>query len=274
VLALKPDSPEKFNEFLARSDSQVDVDVRFAAVSPEQGEWAIVPHADPGMVVKFGIPQLLESWLLTERGLDRERVEQMKTVLLPYITVFHHGNRITQLRYRKVPAPPGDLDLYRAGSLDLRHRLMDPDFAFRPEGRSSWDYTRSEPTSQRPLIAELAISDRIHKWTREGAAELLRLLSEKGLVWQVDVILAAASETDGKISRERVLQLGRRRGWQAGLDHLVRPIGAVLRELKSEGVVASHAIPPLRSVRKNGQISSYEVPKEFIEFLNQAAIGQ
>jgi hypothetical protein len=224
------------------------------------------------MVVRFGVPQLLESWLLTEHGIDNERVEQVKTVMLPYIAVFHHDNRLTQFRYRKVPAPGAEVDLFGAGSLDLRLRLMDPDLEFGYEKWHSPDFIYSEPELRvMPAKAKLEISAEINEWTRHGIRELLRRLTQRNLLWQADVIRTAASGSDGRVPREQVLQLGRRHG-RANLNRLIRPIGAVLEELESEGVVASHVMAPLRSVKKGGKVSLYEVPKEFIELMRHTLL--
>src|SRR5690348_16265619 len=125
VLILQPDDSEAFDKFLAASPSQISVDIRFASNdSGETGEWALIPEGGNDTVVRFGIPPLLETWLLTEHGIDLDRVEEVKNRILPHITVFHHGNELTQFTYRKVQgAKPADIVLHDNSS-DLREDRM------------------------------------------------------------------------------------------------------------------------------------------------------
>ena len=103
ILVLQPDDPKAFDVFLNESNGDINVEIRYASGTGTGGEWAIVPQPRrEELTVRFGIPPLLESWLLTEDDVDRERVRLAKKMLFSSIAVFHHDNRLTQLRYRKV----------------------------------------------------------------------------------------------------------------------------------------------------------------------------
>src|SRR5262249_7258604 len=136
-LVLQPDNPDKFDAFLYDSPAEINVDIRYASGTGTAGEWVIVPQSRrEELAVRFGIPPLLESWLLTEDDVDRERVRLAKRILFSSIAVFHHDNRLTQLRYRRLSRRPRTADEVFAEPVpELRRELAEPDLAFkgRPE---------------------------------------------------------------------------------------------------------------------------------------------
>ena len=81
ILVLQPDDPESFDDFLKESAAEVDVNIRYGGSTGGGGEWVIVPDRQrerEELVVRFGIPPLLEAWLLAEDDVDRERMRLTK----------------------------------------------------------------------------------------------------------------------------------------------------------------------------------------------------
>ena len=119
ILVLQPDNPDTFDAFLNESAAEINVNIRYSSGTGVGGEWVIVPQPKrEDLGVRFGVPPLLESWLLAEDDVDRERVRLAKKMFFSSIAVFHHGNRLTQLRYRKVSLATanGRRGIRRAGS--------------------------------------------------------------------------------------------------------------------------------------------------------------
>ena len=141
ILVLQADDPAAFTQFLRDwPSSEIDVDIRYApAAADKPGEWAIalIPERDD-LVVRFGIPPLLESWLLAEDAAELERAAQAKQVLFSTITIFRDGNRALQLRYRKVPRYESRADEVLSDPVPvLRRELASPRLSFR--GRQERD---------------------------------------------------------------------------------------------------------------------------------------
>lgn len=133
VLVLQPDDPDAFSSFLRNSGSDVPVRIRYASSGDgTSGEWAIVPvHGHDDLIVRFGIPPLLDSWLLAAGEAELERARLAKKTLFSTIAVFHHGNRMTRLRYEKAERrEPADQVLSDAVPA-LRRELAAPELAFR-----------------------------------------------------------------------------------------------------------------------------------------------
>ena len=290
VLVLQPDNPEKFEEFLANSQAQVDVDIKFASGDfGKTGEWAIVPDGQRDLILRFGLPPLLEEWLLTGPGTDLDRVEQVKNYLLPHITVFHHHNRILQLRYHKVP-PPSSADVeLRDDSSELRNFLADPDLAYgvhRQYAQKSHTqdsgYRRIKRVAMdrpmaalgRPLTAVIPeqMAQKIDiiyaEWSIEGIMELLRRLGAAGSSWQGDV-LREASNGEGEISAERIYATAGKAG-PGVLSGLNRRVNNIWRRMQAEEGVQLGLQPPLTPLYRGQHLESvthYAVPKEFVRLL-------
>ena len=275
VLILQPDDSEAFDKFLAASPSQISVDIRFASNdSGETGEWALIPEGGNDTVVRFGIPPLLETWLLMEHGIDLDRVEEVKNRILPHITVFHHGNQLTQFTYRKVQgAKPADIVLHDNSS-DLRDLLADPFLAYHASNSIKRDTEAIGMMVAAPSFENY--SDQIslyrEEWVVEEVAELFKRLTAAKASLQLDVIREAAAG-EGVIPVGRVYELAGKAG-PGVLRSLMRRVNSVMGRMIVEGVVRPGVTPPLSSLYLAGsqRASHYSVPKEFTKILSSIAI--
>ncbi len=199
VLVLQPDEPEAFDEFLRKRHGDVQVHIRYASSEGgASGEWAITPLPErQELVVRFGIPPLLDSWLLAAGPAEVQRARMAKRTLLSTIGIFR-GNRLIRLRYAKLPRtePVTDAAL-REEVPHLRLELADPRLAFTPdrrERRFAFDQDSAVPPVYLP------------SWTVQGIKALLDRL-EADEYFQAKVIRAAAHQ-GGSITREQVYALG------------------------------------------------------------------
>ena len=285
ILVLQPDDPDAFDAFLNESAAEINVDIRYASDTGAGGEWVIVPQPRrEELAVRFGVPPLLESWLLAEDDVDRERVRLAKKTLFSSIAVFHHDNRLTQLRYRKVSRRPRTADEVFADPVPaLRRELAEPNLAFkgRPErddkeSHDDRDMTRAgaerdampeliDPTSSLDPAHGTATSARREEWTIEGLTELLhRLEPERPL--QAEVIRAAARKR-GRITRRQVYRLG---GYDPSrsLRGFTRPSNRITLQLQREGIVGHGVDQPLRPVFGQGGLAThFVVPPELVRLL-------
>jgi hypothetical protein len=260
ILALRPDNPDEFDAFLDQSASQISVDIRFASSDGGRtGEWAVILQGEDweyGPIVRFGCPPLLESWLLTDGAIDPERAEQAKADFLADITVFHHGNRMTRLQYRKLPRKQSTGEIFESAVPDLRKSLADPGLDF-----SADDWTMEEYV----IPATLEEGGR---WTEAGMRKLLSLLVHDGLLWEVDFILFAMTEDGGRIGRFEADELAQ--VWGGGdTAKLVQRVNEIAEELRSEGIIGEYVRDPIRPMRDrtDDRISYYQVPPEFSDFV-------
>jgi hypothetical protein len=252
---LQPDNPDTFDAFLKKSAAEINVNIRYSSGTGVGGEWVIVPQSRrEDLAVRFGVPPLLESWLLAEDDVDRERVRLAKKMFFSSIAVFHHGNRLTQLRYRKVSRRPRTADEVFAEPVPaLRRELAEPSLAFkgRPERVDA--------------VGDAAAAPRREEWTIEGLTELLRRLEQERPL-QADVIRTAAQKR-GRITRRQVYRLG---GYDSNrsLRGFTRPSNRITRQLQQEGIVARGVDFPLRPVfDQSGQATHFVVPPELVRLL-------
>jgi hypothetical protein len=256
VLVLQPDDPDAFSSFLRNSGSDVPVRIRYASSGDgTSGEWAIVPvHGHDDLIVRFGIPPLLDSWLLAAGEAELERARLAKKTLFSTIAVFHHGNRMTRLRYEKAERrEPADQVLSDAVPA-LRRELAAPELAFR--GRKE----RFRGDDHDPWPSHLP------GWTRAGLTELLNRLDQEGY-FQADVIRTAVMQ-EGQVSRQQVYEIGNLdpdrtlRGFQ-------QPINRITRQLRQEGIIAEGAGPVLRTFHgHDGRATHFEIPADVRQLLD------
>ena len=157
VLVLQADDTDAFKRFLRDwPSSEVDVDIRYAPAGEKAGEWAIVPLEDHhDLVIRFGIPPLLDSWLLAADAVELERAALAKQALFSTIVVFRDGNRVLQLRYRKVRRPESTADEVLSAPVPfLRRELASPELSFRDGGNETTQI------ACRPMLAEVPPSTR------------------------------------------------------------------------------------------------------------------
>jgi hypothetical protein len=285
ILVLQADDPVAFTQFLRDwRSSEIDVDIGYApATADKQGEWAIVlfPERDD-LVVRFGIPPLLESWLLAEDAAELERAAQAKRVLFSTITIFREGNRALQLRYRKVPRYESSTDEVLSDPMPaLRRQLASPRLSFR--GRQERDDSdvlapvnewHADPANTADEDIAVAVLGNLSEplalgeaqWTHSGLRELLDRLDDEHRV-QADVIRAAAQQPNGRLPRALVYELGEYEDGRT-LRGFTRPVNRITRQLQREGLVASDVAPALEPVYEQGVHAAYlAVPPDVRELL-------
>jgi hypothetical protein len=287
ILVLLPDDPEAFEDFLTESTSEIDVDIRYGGSAGGSGEWVILPYPRrEELVVRFGIPPLLEAWLLAEDDIDRERVRLAKETFFSSITLFHNNNRLTQLRYRKVVRRKLTADEVLAERVPtLRRELAEPNLAFKgrrerigDEQYEDGDFGRThygrqgerflvDPAPELDTLGEgVVASSSRDEWTNEGVAELLRRLDQERPL-QATVIRAAAEKRNGRITRRQVYRLG---GFNPNrsLRGFTRPSNRITRQLQHEGIISPRVDFPLKAVFDNGgQATHFVVPPELIRLV-------
>jgi len=278
ILVLQPDDPEAFDDFLNESTAEIDVDIRYASSAGAGGEWVIMPQPRrEELAVRFGIPPLLEAWLLAEDDVDRERVRLARRTLFSSIALFHHDNRLTQLRYRKVSRGRLMTDEVLTEAVPaLRRELAEPNLAFkgrRERVPDEW-HKDSEPllfdtdpaSDFEGLSRDGAAPSSREEWTLEGITELLRRLDQERPL-QAAVIRTAAAKRTGRLTRRQVYRLG---GFDPNrsLRGFTRPSNRITSQLQREGIVSPRADFPLRAVfGKGGQATHFIVPSEFVRLL-------
>lgn len=293
ILVLQPDDPEAFDEFLKESTAEINVDIRYGGSAGTGGEWVIVPHPRrEELAVRFGIPPLLEAWLLAEDDVDRERVRLAKETFFPSVALFHHNNRLTQLRYRKIARRKLTVDEVLAEPVpSLRRELAEPSLAFKGRRERISDeryedddikeaayahqdqrlFVDSVPEIDRPSEGAAASSPR-DEWTLEGIIELLRRLDQERPL-QATVIRAAAAKKSGRITRRQVYRLG---GFDPNrsLRGFTRPSNRIAHQLQREGIVSPRVDVPLLAVfGSGGQATHFIVPPELVRLLGTIGLS-
>lgn len=199
--------------------------------------------------MRFGIPPLLESWLLAEDAAELERAAQAKRVLFSTITIFRDGNRALQLRYRKVPRYESSVDEVLSDPVPvLRRQLASPRLSFR--GRQERD-----DADLLSRADESHADARKTEWTRFGLNELLDRLDKEQRI-QADVIRTAAQQPNGRLPRALVYELGEYEDGRT-LRGFTRPVNRITRQLQREGVVAADVAPALEPVYERGVQAAY-----------------
>lgn len=257
-----------FDAFLAMAPSLVDVDIEFESAGGQWGEWVIVPQAAEfsHIVARFGIPPLLESWLLTDSGIDQDRVGLVEQQLLSSISVFHHDNRLTRLRYEKVQPLQPVQELLGDGISALRQDRIREDLAY--DAQSSEE---QEAVDLPGLVYAEPSMLEVQGWTLEALQELLRRLGIRGQLWQREVIVMAALASEGLISRKRIFEIARDRG-EAVLKRLGQKLNSITRELQKEEILGHRVQPALTHLDADGmqgRMVYYAVPPEFRDLIAQ-----
>lgn len=285
ILVLQADDPAAFTQFLRDyPSSEIDVDIGYApATADKPGEWAIeLIRGREDLVVRFGIPPLLESWLLAEDAAELERAAQAKRVLFPTITIFRDGNRALQLRYRKVRRSESSADEVLSDPVPvLRRQLASPRLTFR--GRQErddsdllsrvdeWPVSSTETIYEEVLVADLdQLAEPLElgeaQWTRVGLSELLDRLDAEQRV-QADVIRAAAQQPTGRLPRALVFELGEYEDGRT-LRGFIRPVNRITRQLQQERLVAADVAPALLPGYEQGvQAAYFAVPPDVRKLL-------
>ncbi len=245
VLALQPDDPFAFRELIAAARGPVECQLGFTSDNPDKGSWALTVPNDRGtesgyrrLIVRFGLPAVLDSWILADGEVDRERARDVKRTFLRSLVVYDVG-RPVELRFtpRQRRSSEGLVDL------NLRREAFDPELTYRP----------------------VEDARREGRWTSEALGRLLQLLRDEGWA-QADMIEQAIAH-GGRISREQVMDLG---GYDEArtLRGITRPVSRLVRQLEDEGLLPHDALPAFVPDYERGVVAqSFTVPDEFRRLL-------
>ncbi|WP_394613618.1 restriction endonuclease [Lentzea sp. JNUCC 0626] len=98
VLALRPDDPAAFSDYVREHGPDVPVHIEFARRREVTGDWVIVPAREPSaFTLRFALPELLEDWLLGDERAAALRARDVKSGLFSSIAVFQDGRVIRLL---------------------------------------------------------------------------------------------------------------------------------------------------------------------------------
>ena len=96
VLALRPDNAADFYAWLRAAPPTISCDILFAERGNVAGDWVVVPADAPaGMLLRFGLPAALLTWLVAVDGAEAERAFAAKQDLFSTITIFVDGRTYT-----------------------------------------------------------------------------------------------------------------------------------------------------------------------------------
>lgn len=241
VLALQPDDPFAFRDVIANASGPLECRLGFSSANPEKGTWALTLQNDrrtrgvsQRLVVRFGLPAVLDSWILADGEVDRVRARDVKRTFLRSLVVYSDG-RPVELRF----PPRQRRSTENLADPALRREAFDPELTYRAaEG------VRREG-----------------RWTGTALERLLELLRDEG--WPQAEMLERAIEQGGRINRAQVMELG---GYDADrtLRGITRPVSRLVRRLEDDGLLAHDALPAFAPDYEGGVIAqSFTVPDEF-----------
>lgn len=101
VLVMRPNDPTGLGDYVARHGTDIDVNISWT----QRGltvDWLIAPaDGSGGFELRFGLPELLEDWLLNADGAVGLRARDLKKGLLSSIAVFLDG-RLVRLQFEPI----------------------------------------------------------------------------------------------------------------------------------------------------------------------------
>lgn len=241
VLALQPDDPFAFRELIATARGPVECRLGFTSDNPEKGSWALTVPNDRGteggsrrLIVRFGLPAILDSWILADGEVDRVRARDVKRTFLRSLVVYD-GGRPVELRF----APRQRRSRESLADPTLRREAFDPELTYRP-------------------VEEVRHEGR---WSPGALERLLQLLREEG--WPQAEMIEQAVSQGGRISRAQVMDVG---GYDDDrtLRGITRPVSRLVRRLEDEGLLPHDALPAFVPDYERGVIAQgFTVPDEF-----------
>ncbi|MDG4829056.1 restriction endonuclease [Solwaraspora sp. WMMD1047] len=264
ILAMHPDSMNDFETFIADHGSDIPVDIRFGREGA-RGDWTITPTEDPeAFRLSFGLPGALETWLLSAPEQERRRAADARRTLLPTISLFLE-NRLVQLRYQPVQAPPrpaseddqqsqGDAGTDAADTSYLRRNLpAEPRHRRRPEPQ----IVIADPAERVPRD--------VRGWSASAAAELMRVLDNSSPMRAA--LIRTAARQNGRLEREQVYAIAEFPADRT-LRGLTRPTNRITATLIEQGRIPEEIEYPLKTGYDHGvQATHFTVPADLVAAL-------
>lgn len=269
VLALRPDDMRSFDAHVERRGPVIDVDIVFARSAMVAGDWVIAPSDESrAFELRFGLPGLLEAWLLAEDGAAAARARTAKRELLGTITVFRDG-RAVSLRYRPSPSSARrrggtDTGVSQLETTALRRERERDDYGLGKDELDQLEQAalgeRDEDDTNFPNVRWRAEDvPETHPWPAEAVEELLRRLDVEAPLQATLIREAAAS--DRTVTRARVYELG---GFHQDrtLRGLTRPVRRITTDLAAAGLMPVQVLPALQTVYPHGGVraAAFQVP--------------
>lgn len=237
ILALQPDDPRKFRELLGLVQIPL-ARLQFRGVSENNGSWALSLTEESGeeVVVRFGLPGTVDSWILAASEDERARVFDVKR-FLKSIVVFE-GAKAVELQF----AP-----LSRRSEDELVEPALLRREAFRPDAVA-------DATGAPGLVPG--------RWTGKALHDLLRLLDDEE--WPQAEMIRLAIRNGGVITRPQVLEFPEYRE-RRRLTGITKPVRRLTRRLQSTGQLPYDAMPALTAeYGSTVWAQGFRVPDEFL----------
>ncbi|MDG4787126.1 restriction endonuclease [Micromonospora sp. WMMD1102] len=262
ILAMRPDSMEDFEAFIAEHGTYIPVDIRFGREG-DRGDWTITPTADPDAFrLSFGLPGALEAWLLSVPEQERRRAADAREILLPTISLFLE-DRLVQLRYQPVQAPPrpsgeeqveGGAGTDAADTSFLRRNLpARPRRRERPEVRIVAD-DRSE-----------RVPGEVRGWSVRAAQRLMTVLDN--LYPMRAALIRTAAQQHGRLERDQVYAIAEFPPDRT-LRGLTRPTNRITASLIEQGHVPEEVEYPFQTGYDHGvKATHFTVPPDLVAAL-------
>lgn len=259
ILAMIPDNMEEFEAYVAESGPEIAVNIGFDTANGV-GDWSITAVDNPDAFrLSFGVPGVLERWLLAAPDDLVARSEAAATALMSDISLFIEDHLI-RLTFPPVELPVETNALQgepmatnASDSSYLRRTLHSPRPRPRPERLPS------EPTTFLPPEVPLP------GWTPGTVDELMRRLDVQA-PRQAKLIRAAAHRR-GVLDRDEVYAIARL-DQRRTLRGLTRPPRRIAGEMMTEGLLATDTPDPLNATYRRGvRASHFTIPPEIATYL-------
>lgn len=269
ILAMRPDSTQKLEEYVSTHSSEIAVNIEFDRPGVPAGEWVITPIDEPSAFsLSFGLPGLLEEWLLSVPAERASRSADATAELLSSISFFLE-DRVVRLLFKPSILPP----TVSAASADG----VEVTSWYQPEsGTDESDLRRQRraaTTRNTPMravedssILDSQLSETSGGWTADGARLLMERL-DGGDYIQARLIREAA-QSGGTLTRARIFELA---GFPSNrtLRGLTRPPCRITGELVGRNLLPTGINYPFLAVYDRGfRATHFLVPNDLVTALH------
>lgn len=267
VLALIPDSMEAFEAYVAEYGPDLRVQIGFDDPDGVSGDWAITPAGDPsGFRLRFGLPGVLEQWLLLAQKTDIERADVNATELLSDISLFVE-DRLIRLIFAPVLSPEGPAS--SCALSDVATTASDDSYLRRTLRAAP--RTPHDVSPDAPVTIAFAREQDLRDWSVESVRALMLRLDQAN--WRQAEVIREAARRGGELDRDSVYELARFRPDRT-LRGFTKPVRRIAGELMAEGLVSLTAPDPLAARYDHGpRASHFTVPQSVIASLRAMGPG-
>lgn len=275
VLVMRPDNAADLVHYVNSHGSDIRVEIRFERLDRPAGDWTISPVGDPdGFTLRFGLPGILEKWLLSVPEAARQRAMNAKTDLLSTISIFVE-RRLVRFLFEPVTTTSSTVEAQAEADEGADSAEEATDARASSELRRLLERPRSNTEHEEPMVRiealppkksmpkprqSLGVGSEIG-WTVSAARQLLSRL-DAGDYYQGDV-LREASALGGTISRKTVLRIMRRKQTQR-LNGITKPVRRIVNDLTAEGYLSRTARQALTPKYVQGTAERFDLPPDLV----------